>query len=107
MLIQVEEVQDFFIPNSITPNGDGRNDYFTVFSGERAVIDQIENLSVYSRTGLKVFQNENFQPDLEEEAWPAKGSESEYAAGLYYYSVSVRLISGKSYLYSGYIQLIR
>lgn len=61
------------IPNVITPNGDGHNDYF--------VIEGLENyprtsLYIMDRNGKKVFESNNYQND-----WGAENLES----GTYYY----------------------
>lgn len=65
-----------FIPNIITPNGDGLNDNFEIsnvtnFSEAR--------LSVYNRWGMKVFESRNYLND-----W----SPSDLASGTYYYILS-------------------
>ncbi|MDB4835255.1 gliding motility-associated C-terminal domain-containing protein [Cyclobacteriaceae bacterium] len=49
---------DFYIPNVITPNGDGANDQF-VISG----LPENSRLRVYDRWGVRVFFSENYQND--------------------------------------------
>ena len=50
-------VEDFFIPNTISPNGDGINDWFYVESYNGA---RLEYLQVYARWGEKIFQTKDF-----------------------------------------------
>jgi gliding motility-associated-like protein len=58
----VINVNDLIIPTLITPNMDGKNDYF--------VLRGIENLGkteliVFDRRGLKVYETKNYQNDWE------------------------------------------
>ncbi len=48
---------DIFIPNTITPNGDGRNDQFKIPGIQRYPGSQ---LTVYNRWGNLVYQNKNY-----------------------------------------------
>ncbi|WP_083937817.1 T9SS type B sorting domain-containing protein [Hymenobacter aerophilus] len=62
----------FFIPNIITPNGDGKNDVFRIVGLPVGPWQ----LRIYSRWGKQVYINENYQQD-----WNAK----ELPAGNYFY----------------------
>lgn len=62
----------FFIPNIITPDGDGKNDTFRIVGLPVGPWQ----LRVYSRWGKQVYINENYQQD-----WNAK----ELPAGNYFY----------------------
>lgn len=61
--------------NVFTPNGDGKNDYFTLFN-----LDDYPNASVkvFNRWGKLVYENENYQND-----WDG----GDLNAGTYYYIV--------------------
>ncbi len=48
------EEADFFIPTAFTPNGDGNNDIFYIYTGGAEV--EIVNWSIYDRWGNKVFE---------------------------------------------------
>ena len=47
--------QDVIFPNSFTPNGDGRNDVFQIYTGD---INNL-NVSIYNRWGQIIFEQEN------------------------------------------------
>jgi gliding motility-associated-like protein len=51
-------VYDPFIPSVITPNGDGKNDYFVI--GE--IIDQVE-IIIFNRWGNEEYSNSNYLND--------------------------------------------
>ena len=61
------------IPNIITPNGDGLNDFFRIINLENYISNKI---AVYNRWGKKVFEQDNYQND-----WSANG----LSDGVYYF----------------------
>ena len=83
----------FFIPNVITPNGDGKNDKFVVkgldlYPGSR--------LEIYNRWGNQVYRSDNYNNN-----WAGEG----LSAGIYYYVLRVNMAGGPQ-LYKGYVELI-
>ncbi len=58
---------DVFVPNIFTPNGDGLNDFVTVFTDSHIKI--IDNLKIFTRWGELVFERSNFLPNIEAEGW--------------------------------------
>ncbi len=57
-----------YTPNIFTPNNDGINDYFTIYTDDKK-IDRIENLKVYSRWGELLYENSKFPPNVPTEGW--------------------------------------
>ncbi|MEZ0538861.1 gliding motility-associated C-terminal domain-containing protein [Fibrella arboris] len=70
---------DMKIPNTITPNDDGKNDYFALLNVPvETCSDRFERVTVYNRWGKSVFESTDrafrwYAPD--------------YPAGVYYYTV--------------------
>lgn len=55
--IKVVVLQEIFIPNVFSPNGDGKNDQWVI----RNISDYIgTKVQIFNRYGQKVFQNDNF-----------------------------------------------
>ena len=77
----------FFIPNIITPNGDGQNDVFTV----RGLPPGAWALTVYNRWGRLVYHAENYRNE-----WGASA-----APGLYYYLLQQ---PGHGSAYKGWVE---
>jgi len=68
---------DLEFPNIITPNGDGKNDYFVITGADLIYSDgNPTNLCIYNRWGKKVFETENYNND-----WDGDN----LADGVYYY----------------------
>lgn len=81
------------IPNVITPNGDGVNDYLK-FKGLEALGSN--TLSVFNRWGKKLFEQENYKND-----WNGAGHND----GTYFFILTVP--NAKPSTYKGHFQIIR
>ncbi len=81
---------EVFIPNVLTPNGDGLNDKFQM----RGLTDNFWSLAVYNRWGKELYRAAAYQQD-----WDAAG----LPAGTYYYVL--RHASGRDY--KGWIEVVR
>lgn len=81
------------IPNVITPNGDGANDYLKF---NNLQVFSSNNLTIYNRWGKKIFEQDNYKND-----WSGGG----YNDGTYFFILSVPEATPNTY--SGYFQLIR
>jgi gliding motility-associated-like protein len=92
--IVIEESLDFMIPNVFTPNGDGKNDEFTISGkGMRSFKGEIHN-----RWGKKVFEWENSK-----KGWDGDGAEN----GTYFYVITFSTLSGEPRKFSGHVTLLR
>jgi gliding motility-associated-like protein len=84
----------FYIPNSISPNGDGINDYFVLAGREYVKEFKIE---IYNRWGEKVFSstdpNEAFIP-------------TDKSNNLYIYLINVLDVFNERQLLNGTISII-
>jgi len=53
-------VDELFVPQVITPNGDGKNDFFVIKDIEK---NGPAELVVFNRLGNKIYSNSNYQND--------------------------------------------
>jgi len=79
----------FFIPNLITPNSDGQNDYFEIMA-----LPRNSTLSIYNSWNSRIYYDNNYN-----NSWEAKGESD----GIYYYELV--LPDGKQY--KGWLQVLR
>ena len=97
-LIPVSSVPEVFIPNTFTPNGDGKNDGFRVF-GEGI---SLENLSVYNQYGNLVYES-----SVLKDVWDGTYNGKEVPQGSYYYTAIIIDYLGEKYSREGTVTLIR
>lgn len=94
-----EGIDKLMIPNSFTPNGDGKNDLFFV----QAMWDVEEfELFVYERGGNLVFKSKNI-----EEGWDGTYLGKEIHSGVYAYFIVYKDSKGNKVKTKGILNLIR
>jgi gliding motility-associated-like protein len=103
--IIVEQVNRYFIPNAFSPNDDGRNDLFSLFTGPELV--EVESMIVVDRWGNMVYQRENFTPNDPGIGWDGSFNGEPMNPGVYVYAVIFKKINGEEVKASGTVNLIR
>ncbi|WP_161596709.1 DUF7927 domain-containing protein [Chitinophaga vietnamensis] len=86
--------EDILIPNVITPNGDGKNDFLVIPGLDRY---PGSTLLIYNRWGNQVYQNKNY-----DNKWDGHGLNE----GTYFYILKLRTPQGERNL-KGWIELLR
>jgi len=91
--------KEIVIPNTFSPNGDGKNDTFEIL-----YIDQYSNnvLQIFDRWGQMVYETTAYSY---EKAWDGKNKKNELAEGDYYYHLELR--DENKRVYDGSITLIK
>lgn len=88
---------DCFVPNLISPNGDGENDVFIV---PCAAVFRGSQLVVFNRYGAPVFQSPDYQND-----WGGTYKGNPLPAGTYFYRLSLK--DEKQTTLQGFITIVR
>lgn len=92
VLVEVRRLID--PPNTITPNGDGKNDVWEIFG----IRDYPEcDVSIYDRWGQRVFQSVGYR-----EAFDGKG----LPTATYYWVIQLNTLEGRSDPYTGYLTIV-
>ena len=95
-----------YIPNTFTPNGDGKNDAFRI-RGEG--IAQVNYFRIYDRWGKLVYEA-NDVPDPNKAAWNGclkNDSGSPENSGVYVYVFEIQCVTGQTLTGKGNVTLIR
>ncbi len=103
--IRITEVRQVYIPNAFSPNGDGSNDYFTVYANLPNV-QAVEQLQVFDRWGGIVFSKSNFAPNDPSIAWDGTVNGKALNNGLYTYVAKVRFLDQVIKVYAGEVNLL-
>jgi gliding motility-associated-like protein len=97
--VNVKVYQGFFIPNSFTPNGDGKNDKFRILPYDNYLI---QKFVIYNRWGGVIFQTKTA-----DEGWDGTYQSLPQPTGSYVYFVELLDPNGKKIIKKGIITLIR
>lgn len=93
----IAEDEEIFIPNAFTPNGDGRNDLFTVYGNSIQGIEMI----IFNQWGEKIFETNNPQ------GWNGEHRGKKQPSGVYVYVINVTMNSGQLLKRKGSVNLVR
>lgn len=91
-------MEDVFVPNTFTPNNDGKNDKLFV-RGEK--IEQLL-FSIYNRWGEKVFETNDIH-----QGWDGTYNTSPLDAGVFGWHLKVQCINGGEVFLKGNVSLVR
>ncbi len=94
-----------FIPNAFSPDLDGINDRFTVYSNEDLL--EVRSLQIFDRWGGLVFSREHFPANDEGQGWDGKAGGKPATAGVYVYLLEVTEYDGKVVRMTGNVVLVR
>jgi gliding motility-associated-like protein len=108
ILITVSKRRFVYIPNAFTPDGDGINDVFRVFTGKG--VTSINHMRIYDRWGNLMFNREDLPLDVDNggsEGWTGEYRGRLVDGGVYVYTVEVSFIDGAVLLYRGEVAIYR
>ena len=105
ILVEVISELVCYIPNVFSPNGDGQNDFFTVFGSQQT--EEILQLQIFDRWGNEVFGAQQLPTGLEQVGWDGTLRGKKAPAGVYVYSALIRFKNGRTQRYTGDITLLR
>jgi len=105
VVIRVDKDRNIYIPNAFSPNNDGNNDVFQIYSG--VGVREILKLRVFDRWGELVWEQENVLPLENKHGWNGifKGQMMNPAVFVYY--VEVLFADQEVKQYAGDVTLLR
>jgi len=95
---------NIFIPNTFSPNGDSRNDYFYP---QGTGLFTIKSLRIFNRWGVLVFAKANFGANIATDGWDGKYNGIDQQPDVYVYIMDVLCDNGTVLSYKGNVTLIR
>ncbi len=104
--IRVSKRRYVFIPDAFSPNLDGINDVFSVYTGKGVV--SINSMRVFNRWGAMMYENVNIEPsNLGTVGWDGRFNGRMMDTGVYVYAIEVTFLDGTTLLYKGDVTLIQ
>jgi len=105
VVIDVIAEDRVYIPSAFSPNGDGNNDVFMIFSGND--VARINYLKVFTRWGETVYEKDDFAPNDPQHAWDGLHRGRELNSGVFVYLAEIEFINGEVKLFKGDVTLMR
>ena len=105
IIVNVKTCVGVYIPNAFSPNDDGKNDYFTVYTAP--CVKQVKVLSVYNRWGALLFTKENFEPNNDKLGWDGLWNGKAVPADVYAFYLELEQKDGSTQRYRGDISVTR
>ena len=107
VVVEIDKNRNVYIPNVFSPNGDGPNDEFRIFTCTG--VDQVNFVRIYDRWGELVFDRNDIAPDCigGSVLWDGTFNGKPMNPGVFVYLVEVQFIDGLTLLYRGDITLLR
>ena len=93
-----------YVPNAFSPNGDGINDFFTVFGGPAA--SEIRLLRVFNRWGALVFEGKNLPLNNESFGWNGTFKEEVLRPDVFAYYIVIGFIDNEEIELEGDITIL-
>lgn len=95
---------NYFIPNTFTPNGDGQNDVFYVRGRS---IERVQSIRIFNRWGQTVFERKNFAANDQTAGWNGMINGKPADPDVYVYVVELICENATIIPYRGNVALIR
>jgi len=102
--VTVNKPRPIYIPNAFSPNGDGENDIFMIYSDKE--VEEIISFRVYNRWGALVFADEFFAPNDPAHGWNGYFKNEKMNPGVFVYVAEVLFLDGEVVQFSGDVSLL-
>lgn len=96
--------ENFFIPNTFSPNGDGINDVFYL---RGSGLFRVNSLMIFNRWGEIVFEKKNLSVNDPSSGWDGNYKGRKAKPDVYVYQIEIVCSNGEVIKYSGNIALIQ
>ena len=104
VFIKTEINREVYIPNIISPNGDGINDIFNVGANSAVIGTQ---LNVFDRWGKLIYSGPETKNRLMETGWDGTFNGERVEKGVYVYVAKVHYVDGLQTLFQGDVTVVR
>ena len=103
--VRVKLERPIYAPNVFSPNNDGTNDFFNIFTNLAA--EQTELLRVYDRWGELVYEGENVPLNDDREGWDGMINNQKASQGVYGWYAKIRFIDNVVVEFKGDVAIVR
>ncbi len=100
ILIVINKNRRIYIPTVFSPNNDGINDIFSIWSDKRQ-ISKIKKFVIYNRWGALVHEAKDFLPDDPAASWNSIDKNGNINPGVFVYEAEIGFVDGGIKTYTG------
>ncbi len=104
ILVQVSRKRHIYPPNIFSPNDDGENDRFTLYTKG---VREIRRLVIFDRWGEEVFLRKNFQPNDDSLGWDGTFRGSPLTPAVFVWAAEVEYVDGEVEVIYGDVTVVR
>jgi gliding motility-associated-like protein len=105
LIVNVDKKRPVFIPTAFSPNGDGINDYFSIFANQSALV--IKELRIFNRWGDMLFVGKDLPLNNETKGWDGTFNDIKLNPDVFAFFAIVKFIDGEEIVYKGDITLMK
>ncbi|MBW7889861.1 MAG: gliding motility-associated C-terminal domain-containing protein [Chitinophagaceae bacterium] len=98
------KTENYFVPNTFSPNGDGMND---VFYPRGRGLASVQSMKIYNRWGQLVFERRNFAANDPAKGWNGKKDGQVLPPDVYVYAIEFVCDNAQIVPMQGNVTLIR
>lgn len=103
--VNVFKGRPFYAPTAFSPNGDGRNDRYTLFAGPNVRL--IRSLKIFDRWGELLFDGVDMEPGELSQGWDGTFNGQDMQMGVFAYVTEIEFIDDVVLLFEGDFALVR
>lgn len=96
---------EIYVPNVISPDNDGLNDYFTAFGNE--AVDYIGAMTIFNKWGSKIYEATDLPINEETSGWDGRYGTEEETNNVYTYHLVIIDTFGNEIDKAGTVQIIK
>jgi gliding motility-associated-like protein len=105
VLIRLDKQKNVFIPNVFSPNGDGYNDFVTVYSDSSVV--RVRTIKIFDRWGEIIYVRDNFLTNEILSGWDGTFNGKKMNPAVFIFLAEIEFIDGSVEVFKGDITLVR
>jgi gliding motility-associated-like protein len=105
LFVRYVDELSIFAPNVFSPNGDGRNDFFTIYGDHK--VESILSLQIFERWGTQLWEGRSLLPGNEPQGWDGTYQGEIVQPGVYVFSAEIQLTDGSTKRMQGTVTVSR
>ncbi|MEZ5056176.1 MAG: gliding motility-associated C-terminal domain-containing protein [Saprospiraceae bacterium] len=103
--IRIFSEKNVYVPSGFSPNGDGINDGFTLYSDQEAV--RMKTFMVFDRWGNVVYEGNNVELNMPELGWDGTYKGKAMDPAVFVYFAEIEFADGSTEVFKGDVALVR